>query len=74
MLEVLSDGEGKSLGTLSGATASLWHKNAASQNYMMVYEIMRWLHSEGRIRFETTPVNGVIEGTIAPRKMCYLTQ
>jgi len=74
ILEAMSDGEGKGLGTLKNATASLWSEDAAPQKDMMVYEIMRGLHSEGKICFENVPVKGVLEGTTVPSKRAYLME
>ena len=73
VLEALSDREWKGLGTLTGATASLWPEDAAPQNSMMVYEILRWLYSENRIRFENVPVDGVVEGTSVLSRRAFLT-
>lgn len=71
-LDALADGQPKGLGALTKATAALWPDDAAPQKDMMVYEILRGLYREGRVRFEDVPVPGVIEGTHAPHKQAIL--
>ena len=74
ILEALSDGEGKGFWALKNAIASLWPEDTAHQKDMMIYEIIRWLHSEGKIRFEDVQVAGVAEGTTVPSKRVCLTE
>ena len=73
IVESLRTGEPQGLGALKKATASLWPADAAPQKNMMVYEIMRSLHQEGRIRFVSDSEPGVLPGTPRPRKRAFAT-
>jgi glucosamine 6-phosphate synthetase-like amidotransferase/phosphosugar isomerase protein len=72
IIELLSDGEPKSLGALVKVTEELWPEGELSQNTMMVYEILRSLYTTGKIHFQTVAVDGVIKGTSSPRKQAIL--
>ena len=68
VLKTLSDGSAHGLSSLMRATKPLWPENVVSQNDMLVYEILRSLHQEGRIRFENFQAEGVLDGTTVSRK------
>lgn len=68
ILETLSDGSEHDLSALMKATAPLWPSGVVSQKDMMVYEILRSLCREGRMRLVDTRVQGVLAGSTVSRK------
>ena len=71
-LELLADGRGKGLGEFKRATASLWSTEGLPQQDMVIYEILRKLQSEGRVRFVDVPMDGVVEGISTMKKRTVL--
>ena len=67
VLRTLEDGVLHGLGELQSATKSLWPDGAMPQRDMAVYEILRALHSRGRVVFESRRVPGVLPGLTAPQ-------
>jgi len=63
---LLAAGEGVTLQQFKNATAPLWPEDAAPQKDMMVYEILRQLRVEGRIRFVTERAPAIKPGETKP--------
>jgi len=68
---MLSKDKGCTFPDFKNATMRLWPRDKAPQKDMMVYEIMRLMHQEGKIRFEDSSVEGVNENLTAPLKLIF---
>jgi glucosamine 6-phosphate synthetase-like amidotransferase/phosphosugar isomerase protein len=67
----LSKEIGSSFTDFKNATHSLWPENMPPQKDMMVYEIMRLMRQQGKIRFEDCAVEGMKENLTAPLKSMF---
>ncbi len=68
---ILTDNKGHCIQEFKDATANLWPVDMAPQKDMMAYEILRLLHSQKKICFKKTMVEGVAEKLLAPLKLVY---
>ena len=70
MLTEIAEGNGKTLQDLKNVTSPLWPSTSAPQKDMMVYEILRSLHADDRVRFERSEIEGAA-GTTASRVLIF---
>ena len=68
---MLSKDKGCTFPDFKNATMRLWGRDTAPQKDMMVYEIMRLMHQEGKIRFEDSSVEGITKNLTAPLKLIF---
>ncbi len=68
---MLSKDKGCTFTDFKNSTMRLWPRDTAPQKDMMVYEIMRLMRQEGKIRFEDCSVEGITKNLSAPLKLIF---
>lgn len=72
ILELLATREGVTIDQMK-VIGEFWPKGVLAQRNQVIYEVLRRLYDEGRIRFETGRVEGAVAGRMAPKTKVFLT-